>query len=116
MHDLLAGSAGLLYPSLYEGFGFPPLEALALGCRAVCADLAPIRDSCADRPVRPGEDDEQLRLVAPDDLAGWTRAIEELAHPGSATPERWAGRRFRDVARDTVAAYRVALARFRAVG
>jgi len=29
--DCLSGSAGLIYPSLYEGFGIPPVEALAMG-------------------------------------------------------------------------------------
>lgn len=29
--DCLSGSVGLIYPSLYEGFGIPPVEALAMG-------------------------------------------------------------------------------------
>ncbi|MFQ6537966.1 MULTISPECIES: glycosyltransferase family 4 protein [Aphanothece] len=28
----------LLFPSLYEGFGWPPLEAMALGCPVVCSN------------------------------------------------------------------------------
>lgn len=33
----LAGAAGLVYPSLYEGFGLPPLEALLQGCPVVAS-------------------------------------------------------------------------------
>jgi glycosyltransferase involved in cell wall biosynthesis len=33
--ELLAGSEALLFPSHYEGFGFPPLEAMAMGVPAV---------------------------------------------------------------------------------
>ena len=35
--DLLAGAAVLAYPSRYEGFGFPPLEAMAAGVPVVAA-------------------------------------------------------------------------------
>lgn len=38
----------LIYPSIYEGFGFPPLEALACGCPVVASDIAPIREVCGD--------------------------------------------------------------------
>jgi len=36
--DLLSGAAVLAYPSLYEGFGLPPLEAMAAGVPVVSSD------------------------------------------------------------------------------
>jgi|GEM_PF-114208 len=35
---LLSGASVLLFPSLYEGFGFPVLEAMACGTPVLCAD------------------------------------------------------------------------------
>lgn len=35
---LYAGSAGLIYPSLYEGFGLPVLEAMTVGCPVLTSD------------------------------------------------------------------------------
>ncbi len=35
-------------PSLYEGFGLPPLEAMACGCPAIVSDIASIREVCGD--------------------------------------------------------------------
>jgi glycosyltransferase involved in cell wall biosynthesis len=37
-----------LYPSLYEGFGIPPLEAMANGCPVLVSDIAPFREILGD--------------------------------------------------------------------
>ena len=38
--SLLSGATALLYPSLYEGFGFPALEAQACGTAVLCANTS----------------------------------------------------------------------------
>lgn len=35
-------------PSLYEGFGFPPLEAMACGCPTVVSNVASLPEVCSD--------------------------------------------------------------------
>ena len=37
---LYQNAAAFLFPSLYEGFGLPPLEAMSFGCPVVCAEAA----------------------------------------------------------------------------
>jgi glycosyltransferase involved in cell wall biosynthesis len=41
---LLTQAAAFAYPSLDEGFGYPPLEAMSLGTPVLCADLAVLRE------------------------------------------------------------------------
>ncbi len=48
---LLAGSAGLLFPSHAEGFGLPPVEAASLGVPVLCNDLPIYREVLGDIPV-----------------------------------------------------------------
>ena len=38
----------LVYPSLYEGFGLPPLEAMASGCPVVCSQAGSLPEICGD--------------------------------------------------------------------
>jgi glycosyltransferase involved in cell wall biosynthesis len=45
---LYSGAAGFVYPSVYEGFGLPPLEALACGCPAAVSDIPAHREVCAN--------------------------------------------------------------------
>jgi glycosyltransferase involved in cell wall biosynthesis len=64
---LLTGAKVLLYPSRYEGFGLPPLEALACGTPAVASDIPALRESTAGA----------VRLVTPGDVEGWAAALRE---------------------------------------
>lgn len=35
-----------IFPSLYEGFGLPPLESLATGTRVICSDILVLKEIC----------------------------------------------------------------------
>jgi glycosyltransferase involved in cell wall biosynthesis len=47
----LAQASLLVQPSLYEGFGFPPLEAMVLGTPALISDIPVFREIYGDFPV-----------------------------------------------------------------
>ncbi len=38
----------LAYPSLYEGFGFPPLEAMQYGTAVLASNVSSIPEVCGD--------------------------------------------------------------------
>ncbi len=48
MKYLLKNCKALLYPSYIEGFGIPPLEALALGSKAIVSDIPVMHEIYAD--------------------------------------------------------------------
>jgi glycosyltransferase involved in cell wall biosynthesis len=50
MENLSAASL-LVQPSLYEGFGLPPLEAMVLGTQALISDIPVFREIYAEYPV-----------------------------------------------------------------
>jgi len=45
---LISEAEALVLPSLFEGFGLTPLEAMACGCPVVSSDLPSVREVCAD--------------------------------------------------------------------
>jgi alpha-1,3-rhamnosyl/mannosyltransferase len=69
-----SGARALVYPSLYEGFGLPPLEMMACG-GAVLASTAGALVETVGR---------QAHLVPPEDLDGWRSAMARVV-----TDEDW---------------------------
>ncbi|OGO62030.1 MAG: hypothetical protein A2032_03825 [Chloroflexi bacterium RBG_19FT_COMBO_49_13] len=41
-------AVALIYPSFYEGFGLPPIEAMACGCPAIVSNTASLPEVCGD--------------------------------------------------------------------
>jgi glycosyltransferase involved in cell wall biosynthesis len=81
--SLYRRAAALVFPSLYEGFAFPPLEAMACGCPVAAADSGSVGEVCGDGarlfdPTRPQEIatavDDVLRDPAPWAERGLARA------------------------------------------
>jgi glycosyltransferase involved in cell wall biosynthesis len=48
LHALYRHAACFVYPSLYEGFGLPPLEAMACGCPTIVSRMASLPEVCGD--------------------------------------------------------------------
>lgn len=66
--SLIKGAKAALFPSLYEGFGLPALEAMLLGTPVICSDTSSLPEVVGDA----------ARMVDPYDAAAITRAIREL--------------------------------------
>jgi glycosyltransferase involved in cell wall biosynthesis len=49
--SLYRRAGALVFPSLYEGFGLPPLEAMACGCPVTCSDAASLPEICGEAAV-----------------------------------------------------------------
>ena len=63
--DLLAGAAVLAMPSVYEGFGYPPLEAMAAGVPVVATSVGSLPEVLGDA----------ARFVAPSDVDALAGAL-----------------------------------------
>ena len=51
LFQLLQQSAALVYPSLYEGFGIPLLEAMSCGCPVACSNTSSLPEIAQDAAV-----------------------------------------------------------------
>jgi glycosyltransferase involved in cell wall biosynthesis len=67
--DLYRSAGAVVYPSLYEGFGFPPVEAMACGCPVLATHRGALAEVVADAAA----------IVDPEDVAGMAVELERLA-------------------------------------
>lgn len=51
LQDLYRNAAAFVYPSHFEGFGLPPLEAIAAGCPVLSSDAGPLPDVLGNEGV-----------------------------------------------------------------
>jgi glycosyltransferase involved in cell wall biosynthesis len=80
-------AAGLVFPSLYEGFGLPPVEAMACGCPVASSSAASLPEVCGDG----------ARLFDPTSLDDMVAAMEEIL----ARPADWSAKGIARAARFT---------------
>lgn len=95
-----------VYPSVYEGFGLPVLEAMACGTPVVASDASSLPEVMGNAGLK----------VAPRDVEAWTAALKQAAHDAQwradarkcgldeAAPYDW-----RNTASQTIMAYQRAL-------
>ncbi len=78
---LLSGAFAFVFPSRYEGFGLPVLEAMACGCPVVAANVSSIPEVVGDSGI----------LLPLEDKTAWVRALRSLNRPGRTTKLRVTG-------------------------
>ncbi len=69
--SLYSNAECFVYPSLYEGFGIPPLEAQACGCPCLVSNAASLPEVCADsvmycNPYKVSDIAQKLELILSD--------------------------------------------------
>jgi glycosyltransferase involved in cell wall biosynthesis len=64
----LGSATAFVYPSLYEGFGLPPLEAMACGTPVIVSDAASLPEVVGDAGIS----------IGPRDPIGWAQALQRV--------------------------------------
>ena len=91
VYDLFARAWAFVYPSRFEGFGLPVLEALAAGIPMACSDIEPLRSLAGDAALKFNPDDPQemaraMALITDDEAL---RAQLAAAGPRQARNFSW---------------------------
>lgn len=102
-----AGALALVYPSLYEGFGLPPLEAMGCGVPAITSNVSSLPEVVGDAGIQVSPMDvdalaQAMRSMIEDDRLRRQFSAKALARSAPFTWER--------CVQETAAAYRRAAA------
>ncbi len=66
--SLYSGALAMVFPSLYEGFGLPPLEAMSCGAPVIASTASSIPEVVGDAGI----------LLDPSDTRAWFRTVQHL--------------------------------------
>jgi glycosyltransferase involved in cell wall biosynthesis len=72
LHALMGAALGLAHPSWFEGYGFPPLEAMAAGVPVIASNAGSLPEVVGDAGI----------LLAPNDPVAWADALLRLVEDG----------------------------------
>ncbi len=90
--DLLAGATAFVYPSLYEGFGFPPLEAMRAGIPVVASTAGSLPEVLDDAAVLVDPHDGDALAAAIVRVIGDDACRADLVARGRARAARYSWR------------------------
>ncbi len=99
LRTLYKHAACFVFPSLYEGFGLPPLEAMACGCPVIVSHAAALPEICGDaalycNPTDAADIAAKIRQVIDEPALAERLRRQGIAHAASFTWERCARETF----------------------
>ena len=97
------GATAFIYPSLYEGFGIPPLEAMNFGCPVVCSNTSSLPEVVGDAAVFFDPSSDESMRVAIEDLLRNDGLRTEMIRRGYARVQHFS---WAKCAAETAAIYR----------
>lgn len=104
---LYCAALGFVYPSVYEGFGLPPLEAMQSGCPVITSNVSSLPEVVGDAALLVDPRDERALSRAIERMCNDAELRRELAEKGVRRAQRFT---WRACAEATAAAYQQALA------
>jgi len=105
--DLLSAAACLLFPSLYEGFGLPALEAMACGCPVVAYSNSSLPEVVGKAGILVPNNDAEALGQAAADLVSQPARRRKLVERGLAQAAKFS---WKETAARTIEGYRSLLA------
>ena len=77
---LLYAAGAVVFPSLYEGFGLPPVEAVSIGVPVIASRIPAHREALQDVQA------DEVLWADPRDASGWTNALKTAESGGLRSP------------------------------
>jgi len=98
LREFYGAADALIFPSLYEGFGWPPLEAMACGCPVVCTTRGSLKEVVGDAAFTVEDPHDHsslaaaLRMILTDAASARDLRTRGFARAKHFAPEKLLGR------------------------